>query len=127
MSATTDALDAATVLLTEDRYLVEALSACRRGRVLFRPDYDYGQESRDVSEHLEAVELEAQSASNMCANSGLVELANWCKRISDRISLARRQGTDDTCAVADLSRLTTAGQEELDIQCDEYASDSSRI
>ena len=125
MSTTTDALDVAAVLLTEDRYLVEALSACRRGRVWFRPDYD--QESKDVLEHLEAVELEAQTASNMCANAGLIELANSCKRISDRISLARRQGTDDTCAVADLSRLTTAGQEELDIQCDEYASNSSRI
>ena len=125
MSATTDALDAAAVLLNEDRYLVEALSACRRGRVWFRPDYD--QEPRDVSEHLEAVEMEAQSASNMCANAGLVELDNACKRISDRISMARRQGPDDTCAVADLSRLTTAGREELDIQCDEYASNSSRI
>ena len=125
MSHTTDALDSAAVLLTEDRYLVKALSACRRGRVMFRPDYE--QEPKDVSEHLEAVEMEAQTASNMCANAGLVELANSCKRISDRISLARRQGTDDTCAVADLSRLTTAGQEELDIQCDEYASHSSRI
>ena len=125
MSTTTDALDAACVLLTEDRYLVQALSACRRGRGMFQPDYE--QEPKDVSEHLEAVELEAQSASNMCANAGLVELANSCKRISDRIRLARRQGTDDTCAVADLSRLTTAGQEELDIQCDEYASNSSRI
>lgn len=120
-----NALNAATILLSEDHHLVEAISAARRGRFWFRPEYD--MELVEVSAHLNAVELEAHSAANLCANAGLPALADCCKRIAHRVSVANRNGTDDTCAVADLSRLTTAGQEELDIQSDLHAESISRI
>lgn len=124
MSTLDDALSAACVLLTEDHWLVEALSAARRDRPWFRPDYD--RELIETSAHLDAVELEADTAANMCANTGLPALADCCRKIANRIGLAKRQGTDDTCAIADLARLTGPAVEELDRASDEYAAGCSR-
>jgi hypothetical protein len=118
------ALNAATILLTEDRQMPEALSACRRGRSFFRHDYTF--DLIDVADHLNAVELEADKAANLCANAGLPALAELCKRVANRISLARRQGTDDCDALADLSKLTTAGVEALDA-AEEIAAEYSRV
>jgi hypothetical protein len=106
------ALDAACHLLTEDHHLVEALSASRRGRFWFRPDYD--MEIVEVSKHLDALELEAHKAANLCANSGLPTLADCCRKIAHRIAVARRNGVDDCTAMPDLSKLTTAGMDALE-------------
>jgi len=124
MSTTTDALNAATILLTEDRQMVEALSASRRGRSLFRHDYAFGLV--DVVDHLTAVELEADKAANLCANAGLVALAELCKRVANRIGLAKREGIFDRSALADLSKLTTAGREALDA-AEEIAAGYTRV
>ena len=119
------ALTAACVLLTKDHFLVEALSAARRGRVWFRPDEYFEFNSIETAAHLDKVEMEATHAANMCANVGLTALANCCKKIADRILLAKRQGTDDCDALADLSKLTTAGRDALDA-AEEIAAEYSR-
>ena len=111
MSTLESALGAACALLTEDRKLIEAFAASRRGRGWFLDNYTF--ERIDVSDHLDSVEVEAQAAANLCANAGLPTLADCCKRIADRIALANRQGTDDCDALPDVSRLTTAGREAL--------------
>lgn len=124
MSTIEMALNAATILLNEDHQMPDALSACRRGRLFFRDEWTF--DLVDVADHLTAVELEADKAANFCANAGLVALAEICKRVANRIGLAKRQGTDDCDALADLSKLTTAGREALDA-AEEIAEQYTRV
>jgi hypothetical protein len=111
MSSIDAALDAACVLLTEDHFLVEAFSACRRGRVWFRPGCLRDQV--EVDAHLDKVELEASNAANLCANAGLSALAECCTKIANRVSLAKRQGTCDCDATVDLQSLTCEARRYL--------------
>lgn len=118
------AITAATILFTEDHYLVEALSAARRGRVWFRPDYD--MDLVEVSAHLGKVAAEADEAACLCYVAGLYDLSRLCERIAQRITLAKHAYTADITAIPDLSRLTVAGRDALDA-AEEIAAEQSRV
>lgn len=110
-AAVNAALNAAHVLLTEDHHLVEALAASRRGRTWARLEYD--RDRVEVSAHLDSVEMEAVKASNLCADAGLTALADWCEKIANRISLAKREGDRDRIAEDELKVLTCQGRQAL--------------
>ena len=124
MSAIEKALNAATALLTEDHFLVEAISAAKSGRVWFRPDYD--RELVEVSVHLSKVAAQADEAACLCYVAGLHELSRLCERFAQRIALAKHTGTADVVAIPDLSRLTVAGRDALDA-AEEIAAEQSRF
>lgn len=122
-----EALNAAAVLLTEDRFMVEALSASRRGRAWFIRDDGFDDSPIATAEHLHKVELEATVASNMCANNGLQALADACRRIANRIYEAQMNGPDDCRALPDLSKLVTIAVDALDKATDEHAESITRV
>ena len=108
------ALTLATVLLTEDHFSVEALEAHAKGRQWFRPDYD--RELVEVEVHLAKIADEACTAWMSCRFAGLTHLAELCEKIDLRIRRACSVGPKDAReCVAELSRLTTAGREALDV------------
>lgn len=124
MSTITDALNAAHDLLYADHLLEESLEAARKDRQWFEPTY--GQQLKEVSAHLDGVELEAFQAANLCEDAGLTALSNWCKKFAARTSLAKRMGKADRSALDDMKILTAQGRDALDA-AEEIAEQYTRV
>jgi len=108
------ALNAATILLTEDHHLVEALHALSKGRQWFRPDYD--QELIEVEAHLSKVADEACTAWMACRSAGLDNLAKACGRIDMILRHACAIGPKGAAGCkGDLIMQTQHGKESLDV------------
>lgn len=112
------ALDAACDLLTTDLLLVEALEAYADGKDWFYPTYD--RADVEVEVHLLKVADQALDAQCKCHFAGLTNLAEYCARIDLRLRrICAIGGKDAMEGMAEISRLTKAGQEALNVAMDE--------
>lgn len=76
------ALDAATVLVDENRYLTEALTAASLKRQCFLADTGT---VIDVDDCIDAVATEAGKSARLCADAGLYALATLCAQAESRL------------------------------------------
>ena len=110
---TEKALDLATVLLTDDHLMAEALEAHGKGHLWFYLPGGGDLIALDV--HLEEVAYEAAAVRSACRFAGLSDLADICEKIDLRICKTCVIGkTDAAACLADIKTLTTAGREALD-------------
>jgi HPt (histidine-containing phosphotransfer) domain-containing protein len=116
----TEALNAATVLFTEDHSLVEALKALQSGKWTFIPDKAYGSlaPALDTTEHLADLADEAWNVTELCNAAGLTALAGLAKRLDQSIRKVLVDPRTVRDSLAGFSMLTTDARITLDAEED---------